>query len=306
MTAHPGIAIMGATATGKSGLATRLAERFGGEIVSMDSRQVYRGLDIGTAKVAPQERARVPHHLIDILDPGEINSAGKHINGVNGALKTIAGRGRFAFLVGGTGLYFRLFFEGLIDVAIPDEELGTIRDTLDGKETDELFSKLEGIDEVRARALSANDRVRIMRALEVYHTTGKTYTEHVAEQQISHWNGIKLVLTYPRPELRRRIAERTQAMFDRGWVNEVRALLKSGVPIEAPAMQSLGYSEIAAAIDRGTDPADTFDTIVTRTQQYAKRQETFFRSVEDAIWVDMSVAGAAGQIEEWLGEQLGV
>ena len=165
MTHDPGngIAIMGATATGKSEVAIRLAERFNGEIISMDSRQVYRGLDIGTAKVSRHDRSRVPHHLIDILDPEDRNSAGKHLALVREMSTAIAGRGKVIILAGGTGLYFRALFEGLIDAGIPEEELTSIRAELSSKSTNDLRAELERVDPERANQLSANDRIRIAR-----------------------------------------------------------------------------------------------------------------------------------------------
>jgi tRNA dimethylallyltransferase len=303
MSSHSGhvVAIMGATATGKSEAALELAEAFDGEIVSMDSRQVYRGFDIGTAKPSPQERQRVTHHLIDILEPSDVNSAGRHLRLVHRAVEDICSSDKRPFLVGGTGLYFRVFFEGLIDTAVPEEELYAIRRGLEAKSTTALYDELLSVDPARGKELSTNDRFRITRALEVYLSTGKTHTQHLAEQRRGRSEAtagdLRIVLTMPRRKLRERIADRTQHMYAQGWVQEVRELLDRGYTLETPAMNSLGYAAIAEAVVSGHDPAATCARVVTLTQQYAKRQETFFRGIADAHWIDMSEDGAVDNIK---------
>jgi tRNA dimethylallyltransferase len=292
------VAIMGATATGKSDLAIRLVEMLGGEIVSMDSRQVYRGLDIGTGKVSLEDRRRVPHHLIDVLDPSESNSAGAHVARAEAVAERILADGKPVFFVGGTGLYFRVLFRGLIDAAIPEEEKGRLRQELDGESTQELHRRLTALDPERAGALSARDRVRIVRAIEIAVLTGRTYSQHVAAQQKKPpWAGLKIVLTLPRGILRERIAKRTREMYKNGWVDEVRALLARGVGPDSPAMGSLGYDVIARELLSGAAAEDTLDDVIRLTQQYAKRQETFFRSESDAGWFDLQAPAAVEQID---------
>lgn len=294
------IAIMGATATGKSALAISLARAFDGEIISMDSRQAYRGLDIGTGKVSRDERARVPHHLIDILDVTEYGSAGRHVAAAEAAIRDIAARGKLAILAGGTGLYFRALFGGLVDVVIPRDELARIRATFDRRETADLHDELTRLDPARAGAISSNDRVRITRALELIAYTGTPVTGLYAQPRGRAGDIVylKLVLSMPRPLLRKRIAERTRELFDAGWADEVRRLLAGGTPLDAPGMQSLGYGLIAAALAAGTDPAECLAGVITATHQYAKRQETFFRSEKDAVRVDVSLAGAAERVKD--------
>ncbi|MFH1756359.1 MAG: tRNA (adenosine(37)-N6)-dimethylallyltransferase MiaA [Candidatus Latescibacterota bacterium] len=283
------IAIMGATATGKSDLAMDLAVRLGGEIVSIDSRQVYIGMDIGTAKVPESIRRGVPHHLIDFLSPDEANSAGAHAALALQACRQIQRRRKIPILAGGTGLYFRAVFDGLLDLHIPKEDLSAVREAFAAKETDELYRELTERDPQRAAELSANDRMRITRALEVEKITGTPISRLFAEQKaIPPWQGVKIVLTAPREELRRRIAERTREMFQAGWVDEVKRLLDEGYGIDAPGMKSIGYGEIAGAIVQGADPLQTIDQVITVTRQYAKRQETFFRGEEDAAWIDIT------------------
>jgi tRNA dimethylallyltransferase len=301
------VAIMGATATGKSDLAIRVAMRFGAEIISMDSRQVYRGLDIGTGKVSAEERRLVAHHLIDTLDPQDANSAGAHVDLARGLCDAISSRGNAVFFVGGTGLYFRILFRGIIDAATPSEEKARVRRELAAYTTEELHRRLAHVDPDRAKALSPRDRVRIVRALEIALITGRTYTEHVtAQARPSPWRWLKVVLTLPRALLRERIAERTREMYERGWTDEVGALIARGIGLDAPAMRSLGYDVIARSIVTGGDPRATLEKVITITRQYAKRQETFFRGESDALWFDVSRTGAFDEIERRVGEHLGL
>lgn len=286
---------MGATATGKSHLALALAEEFNGEIVSMDSRQAYRGLDIGTGKVDSDARQRVPHYLLDYLDVNETGNTGRHIALAETAIRDIAARGKVPFLVGGTGLYFRALFSGLVDISIPREDLERIRAGFEERETAELYEELQRLDPERAAAVSRADRVRITRALELIMYTATPATELYARQgkaagDIAY---LKVVLSMPREILRERIAARTRELFDAGWVKEVSALVAGGVSPNAPGMKSLGYADIADALVQREDPGEVFDRVVTITRQYAKRQETFFRSEKDAVWLDMTHADAA-------------
>jgi tRNA dimethylallyltransferase len=301
------VAIMGATATGKSNLAVTLAEEFGGEIVSMDSRQLYRGFDIGTGKMSLADRRRVPHHLVDILDPNETASAGANLGRADEASAQISARGKTAFFVGGTGLYFRVLFRGIIVASASGDAQKKIREELSSKPTAELYDRLGAIDPERAAALSPGDRVRIIRAIEVHALTGRPHSELISSRSGSReWRGLKIVLTLPREILRRRIAERTREMFEAGWPDEVRSLLARGVGMDAPAMGSLGYAAIARAILEGKDPQTILAEVVTLTQQYAKRQETFFRSERDARWVDMSKPSAAAEARGLVARFLGL
>jgi tRNA dimethylallyltransferase len=290
---------MGATATGKSELALDLAVRLGGEIISIDSRQVYIGMDIGTAKVPPSIRRGIPHHLIDILAPSESNSAGSHAALALEASEKILERRKIPILVGGTGLYFRAVFDGLLDLHIPKEDLDAVRETFASKETDELYEELKRCDPQRAEQLSPNDRLRITRSLEMARLTGQPISKLFADQKAAPaWQGKKIVLTAPREELRRRIAERTRQMFQNGWVDEVRRLLQEGYGVDAPGMKSIGYGDIAGAILEGTDPLQVLDRVITVTRQYAKRQETFFRAEEDALWIDITSTNFKDTIQD--------
>jgi tRNA dimethylallyltransferase len=286
------IAVMGATATGKSALGVRLAAEFDGEVVSMDSRQVYRGMDIGTGKITLEERGDLPHHLLDVLEPGEAGSAGRHAELVHSAIDEIAGRARVPILVGGTGLYFDAVFRPFIDLGVTTDRIGEIRAEFEGRSTRDLYDELSRVDPQRAGRLSVNDRVRITRSLEVFRATGVPMSDHFREQAARPGEGaegfLKLVLTMPRAALRERIDRRTRAMYEAGWIEEVKRLLGRGVGPDSPGMRSLGYEEIAAALAAGSDPRATVGDVITRTQQYAKRQETYFRREADAVWLDVS------------------
>ena len=304
----PVIAVMGATATGKSALGVRLARAIGGEVVSMDSRQVYRGMDIGTGKITPEERGEVPHHLLDILSPDEAGSAGRHAEMALEAMRDIARRGRVPLLVGGTGLYFDAVFRPFIDLGVSDDAIAEIRAGFEGRSNEQLYDELSRVDASRAAQLSPNDRVRITRALEVFRATGVPMSEHIGAQPAESRSGLgralKLVLTMPRAALRDRIERRTHAMYEAGWVAEVSGLIERGYGPGCPGMKSLGYEEIAAALTEGADPEATVSDVITRTHQYAKRQETYFRREADAVWLDVTAhdypAVAGTLVEEFL------
>jgi len=248
-------------------------------------------------------RQRVPHHLLDYLDVTETGSTGRHIDLAIAAIREIDSRGRVPFIVGGTGLYFRALFAGLVDVTIPREELERIRATFVERETSDLHEELKRLDPERAAAIAAADRVRMTRALELIMYTSTPASDLYARQKkaADDIQYLKLVLSMPREILRERIAERTRELFDAGWVAEVSALVAGGVSPDAPAMKSLGYADIADALGQREDPAEVFDRVVTLTRQYAKRQETFFRSEKDAVWLDMTHTDAPERARELVG-----
>jgi tRNA dimethylallyltransferase len=293
---------MGATATGKSALAVRLGRRFGGEVVSMDSRQVYRHMDIGTGKVTEEQRGGLTHHLLDTLEPDEAGSAGRHAGLVRAAIREIDGRGRVPILVGGTGLYFDAVFRPLIDVGVSRSRIEEIRSALGSRSTADLYVELARVDADRAAQLSPNDRVRITRALEIFRATGVPMSDHFRGQDSGSEEErvfyLKLVLTMPREKLRDRIDQRTRGMYDAGWCEEVGGLLERGYGPGCPGMRSLGYEEIASALSGGADPRATVESVITRTQQYAKRQETYFRRETGAVWLDVTAADYPSRAED--------
>lgn len=298
------LVIVGATAVGKSALAIEVAERAGAEIVSGDALQVYRGLDIGTAKPSTAERARVPHHLIDTLDPTERFSAGRFATLARSALGEIAARGRPAVVAGGSGLYLRALIAGIAPLPPAD---AAVRDLLERRVVEEglgvLRGELERIDPATAARLGAGDRQRILRALEVALTTGRPLSSWLAETPFGRepLPARRIGLTLPRAVLYDRIEARVRRMVEAGWLDEVRRLLSSGVGPEAPAFQAIGYAQWVRHLAGELGFEDAFRRIVVATRRYAKRQETWFRHEADVEWHD---ARDAAELAERLGREL--
>jgi tRNA dimethylallyltransferase len=265
--------IVGPTAAGKSALAMALAEQHGAWIISADSRQVYRGFDIGTAKPTRAEQARVPHRGIDVADPDERYSAARW---AADAAEWIAEADRAqapVVLVGGTGLYVR----ALVDPIFAEPPLDPIRratlaEALAALPTEELRRQVESVDPERA----ALGRTQLLRALEVYTLTGTPLSQwHVIAARDARV-GARYLLVDPGESLRSRIAARVHAMLDAGWESEVAALMQT-VPAEAPAWQGCGYTELRSVVADGGDRSRAIEQVIVRTRQYAKRQRTWFR-----------------------------
>lgn len=281
------LAIVGATATGKSALALTLAEELPGEIVNADALQVYRGFDIGTAKPGPAERARVPHHLIDILDPWERWSAGEFARRARQAIGEIRGRGRTPVVVGGSGLYLRALFEGISPVPPGDPEVRSeLRDRLAREGLEPLAAELARVDPETAERLAAGDTQRVLRALEVVRVSGRPLSSWIAEQPFGTQRiaVLRLGLTLPRVLLYDRIAERVVRMVEDGWVDEVARLLARGLDPGLPAFQAIGYRQIVRHLEAEWSLDDAVADTVKATRRFAKRQETWFRREPDVIW----------------------
>jgi len=299
------LAIVGATATGKSELALRLAEAAGGEIVNADALQVYRGLEIGTAKPSAAQRARVPHHLIDLLDPSEPFSAGEFARRARAALREIDGRGRPALVVGGSGLYLRALVGGLAELPAPVPE---VRAELERRRIAEglapLRAELERLDPPTAARLAAGDTQRTLRALEVVVATGRPLSSWLGGASGSAAPPLavrKVGLTLPRAVLYDRIESRVREMIARGWLDEVRALLASGVGPECPAFQAIGYAQWVRHLAGELHFEAAVREIVVATRRYAKRQETWFRREADVEWlVPQGVEANLPALTRWL------
>lgn len=297
------IAVLGATATGKTGLALRLAEQLDGEIVNADALQIYRGLDIGTAKPSLEERQRVPHHLVDILEPTEGFSAGDFARLARAAIRDIVARDRVPLVVGGSGLYLKALFEGLAEMPEISPELrDELRSRLDVEGLPVLRRELRDVDPASVARLTSGDSQRILRALEIWLQTGRTMTDWLASSKPEEppLAVEKIGLTLPRPLLYDKISDRARAMLKAGWVEEVARLL-SLHPIDAPAFQAIGYRELARALARRSEKstdgqpsvrltAEEFDFVAaeisTATRRYAKRQETWFRKETQVEWLN--------------------
>lgn len=287
----PVVTILGPTATGKTALGIALAEALpeGGEIINADALQVYRGLDIGTAKPTPEERARVPHHLVDILDPAERYSAGQFARLAREAIADIRSRGRRPIVVGGSGLYLRALLEGISPVPRGNPEVrARLRRRLDDEGLDALRRELEYTDPATAGRLDPGDTQRILRALEVAEVSGVPLSEWLARQPYgeNRLDAVRVGLTLPRSLLYDAIEQRVVRMMENGWVDEVARLLDRGLSPSAPAFQAIGYRQLARHLREGTPLDEETVKIVRATRRYAKRQSTWFRKEPGIHWHD--------------------
>ena len=284
------VVITGPTASGKTALGVALARRLGGEVVSADSMQIYRGMDIGTAKPTPEEMQGVPHHMIDIADPTENYSVSRYAAEAAACVDDILARGKLPVVVGGTGLYIdsliagRTFADGTADTALR-QELSERYDEIGGEG---LLGELRKVDPERAAKLHPADKKRIVRAMEVYILTGKTITQHDAETRAvpPRYDAAKIALDFAvRQDLYDRIDRRVDIMVQQGLFDEVRALLAAGVPADCTAMQAIGYKEAVAAVQGKAAPQDAVAAIQLASRRYAKRQLTWLRRDQDLFWL---------------------
>ena len=282
------VVITGATASGKSGVALEVAERIGGEIVSVDSIAVYRGMDIGTAKPTAAERALVPHHLIDVVEPHEEYSVAQYVAAAHEKAAEIRSRGREVLFVGGTPLYLKALLRGLFKgpPADPAFRRGLEEEARD-HEPGWLHARLAEVDPAAAERLHPNDIRRIIRALEVYEKTGKPMSDWQQQfNKVPEETGNRVyVLDWPRHELVERIDRRVDAMFAAGLVEEVRGLMALAPPLGKTARQAVGYREVIEHLEgvRGLD--ETVALVKQHTRQLAKRQGTWFRSLPESRYV---------------------
>ncbi len=283
----PVLAILGPTATGKSALAMAIAGELGGEIVNADALQVYRGFDIGTAKPGLDERERVPHHLIDILEPHEVYSAGEFARRALAAIADVQRRGKVPIVVGGSGLYLRALFAGISPVPPGDPEVRrALREQLEMEGLAGLREELEWLDPETAARLSAGDTQRVLRALEVARVTGRPLSAWVAEQPFGTQAiaAIRVGLTLPRGILYDRIAGRVARMMEAGWLEEIEGLLRRGLSPRLPAFQAIGYRQLVRHLEGDGSLEQAIAEIVQETRRFAKRQQTWFRKEPDVTW----------------------
>jgi tRNA dimethylallyltransferase len=274
--------IVGPTAVGKTALVTALAREFPVEIISLDSRQVYHGLRIGTAQPTAAELATCPHHLIDFLPPEETYDAARYRRDFCRVHAAITARGGRPVVVGGAGLYLTAVREGFFELGAEGRPLEAVRAELDALDDEEIRRRLHAADPNTWQRIHANDRYRSQRALEICEVAGRPMSELAAGQHPRPALGLSFpvfVLERPVAELDARIAERTRAMLGGGWLDEVRALVEDHDP-ECPGLASIGYREIVAHLQGRLAPAQLEESIIRVTRQYAKRQRTWFRKVE--------------------------
>ena len=289
------IVLTGPTAVGKSKLSIELAKRIGGEIISADSMQVYKHMDIGTDKISKEKMEGVPHHLIDILEPDELFNVFLFQKLVKEAIADIASRGKVPIIVGGTGFYIQAVLYD-IDFTETDEDM-TIRNELEERasngEEQALFEELKTVDPKSAEIIHANNIKRVIRALEYYKKTGKPISEHNEEQhqRTSPYDFKYFVLTDDREVLYSRIDKRVDAMIKEGLEDEVRALLTMNIDRSATSMQGLGYREMIGYLDGEYDLDRAVYLIKRNTRHFAKRQLTWFRREKDVRWIDKKLYG---------------
>jgi tRNA dimethylallyltransferase len=297
----PLIAIVGPTGAGKSDLALQVCRERGGEVVSCDSLQVYRGLDIGSAKAMPAERAEIPHHLLDVVDPDQPFSAADYGERARAALREIAARDRLAIVVGGTGLYLRALLTGLFAGPARSEPLRRRFERMADRFGDSrLWHLLHRVDPAAAARIPPKDRVRVIRALEVFWTTGKPISEHhrAGSERLEGFRPHVLVLDPGREALKMRVEARTKRMIEQGLLDEVRGLLERFPPDIRP-LQAIGYRQAVDVIRGRMSVRDLERAIVTATLRFAKRQRTWFRHQTEAEW-RASAEDARRAVEGWL------
>jgi tRNA dimethylallyltransferase len=305
--AIPLVVIVGPTAVGKSALALELALKFGLEIINADSMQVYRGMDIGSAKPSPAERNLVPHHLIDIRNPDEDYSAARFLEEARRTISELAECGRRALVVGGTGLYIQSLLQGLFPAPPADKQLRERLRTLESEQGKwHLHQQLAEVDPEAASRIHPNDTFRVIRALEVFRLTGTAISEHQRRHRFSDaaFAALKIGLTRDRGEIYRRIEARVDSMIAAGLEEEVRQLLVKGYAPTIKAFQSLGYQQMLSYIQGAITLDEAIRLIKTNTKRYAKRQLTWFRKDPEIQWFALPEQTAA--VEELLRKFLNI
>lgn len=283
------IAIIGPTGVGKTALSLAVAQRFGCEIVSVDSMQVYRSMDVGTAKASPAERALVPHHLLDVADPDEEYSVARFIDDASVAIEGIRQRGRVPLLVGGTGLYLRGLSEGLFEMApCPESIRWQLRKRLEEEGAEALYAELARLDPQTAARIHCNDTYRLLRGLEIFQATGVIWSEHLSRgrQKALLPDILKIGLTWERETLYQRINSRVGQMVDEGLLAEVQSLLERGYGPELKSMQAIGYRHMVEYLHGDHDWPETLELLARDTRRYAKRQYTWFRRDAEIHWFE--------------------
>ncbi|MBN2242154.1 MAG: tRNA (adenosine(37)-N6)-dimethylallyltransferase MiaA [Acidobacteria bacterium] len=307
---YPAVAIVGPTASGKSGLGIYLAGRFDGEILSCDALQLYRHMDIGTAKVSAALRERVPHHMLDLLDPTEEFSAGSFQSLARKSLAEIRGRAHIPFVVGGTGFYLRALLEGLFDGPSREDALrARMRRIIERRGPEALHRALRRVDPVSAQRIADADGERIIRAYEICLASGRpmSWWQRQPRNALYGYRWLKIGILIPRPELYERINRRVEEMFRSGFPDEVRALL-SRYPRSAPAFKAIGYRHVVDYIDGKFSLEEAVENTKMQSRRYAKRQMTWFRKDPEILWIEDAdepenlKAKAKALVEGFLGE----
>ena len=286
------ITIIGPTATGKTSLAIQLAKLIDGEVIGLDSRQIYKGMPIGTAQPIKTEMKGVYHHLLGFQDPSHPISAGQYSKMVREKVKNIKARDKMPIICGGSGLYYRALTKGIFKESITDLPTRLRLEKLYKKDPDRLYKRLQSIDPEYASIVHINNKNRLIRAIEIYETTGKSPTEHFINQKINPAETLDLftiLLRWERSLLNQRISFRTKLMLNNGWIKEVKTLLnkQSDNEIFFPAFNSIGYSQIQAYLNGKIDRKEMEKKIVIKTRQFARRQIKWFNKETIDLIIEM-------------------
>jgi tRNA dimethylallyltransferase len=282
------VAIVGPTASGKSGLGLALAQTLGGEIVACDSTAVYRGFDIGTDKVPPSEQCGIPHHMVDIAEPARDYTAADYARDAMQVIRGIHGRGRLPVLVGGTGFYYRALARGLFPGPGRHDVIRGRLEALAARHGAGRLHRLLGhIDPPSAARIQPRDVMRVVRALEVYYQSGRTLTDHFADTRapLDGWNIIAIAVRPPWEEIADRISRRVDLQFARGIEDEVRSLLAGGVPASARPFTGYVYRRVLELVRGERDRASARELIVRENRHYARRQLIWFRKEPNLVWI---------------------
>jgi tRNA dimethylallyltransferase len=296
----PAVAVVGPTASGKTAVALHVAEAMGTEIISVDSRQIYRRLDIGTAKPTPEELRRVPHHLVDFVDPKEKYSVGQYRRAVEGLVPRFADAGMVPFFVGGTGLYLKAVLEGLCPAPPANSELRQWLKRASRFPAGGLHELLARIDPDAASRIHPHDTYRLTRALEVYYLTGETLSSRQGRHRFAErpFRALVICLRRDPPDLKDRIGRRLDQMLAAGFVDEVAGLLDEGCDPDLPSLRAVGYPQMIRHLQGRTSLDEAAEEIRKSTWQYARRQMTWFRGVEGIVWVDADPRTKAGALAD--------
>ncbi|MCG8636961.1 MAG: tRNA (adenosine(37)-N6)-dimethylallyltransferase MiaA [Desulfobacterales bacterium] len=298
------ITICGPTGVGKTGFAIRLAKEFNGEIIGADSMQIYKFMDIGTAKPDAEERAAAVHHLVDFLDPKEEFDAGKFAAMADRAIEDIHNRGKLPIVAGGTGLYIRALLHGLFrGKPICEETLEKLNRELEEQGGEALHNRLAACDPEAAGKIHPNDGFRIVRALEVFQTTGTPISQRQQDHDFKEerYQSLTLGLHMEREKLYRRINQRVDIMLDQGLLKEVHGLVEQGYPLELKSMQSIGYRQMGMFMRGEVDFQEAVRLLKRDTRRYAKRQFTWFKKEPGLVWVDpQDTTKALAAVKEFL------
>jgi tRNA dimethylallyltransferase len=295
------LTIIGPTAVGKTAISIELAKKLDGEIIGLDSRQIYFNMEIGTAQPTIEERSGIRHHLIGVRAPDKVIAAGEYAKLIVPVIIDIKQRGKLPVICGGAGLYYRALREGIFEGSISDLEVRLKLESEYDSNPQKLFDKLTKIDSVYAKIVHINNKKRLVRALEIFELTGKIPTEHFAEQKINQTSKLDLfsvLLSMDRKFLYKRICKRTEQMLDHGLIDEVKSLLSNYNEDNVHPLDSIGYKQVRANLNNKLNYDDMVEEINIRTRQYAKKQFTWFRSEPISYEIEINETSQINEIVE--------